>query len=147
VWLQFSTRILKRLFELWKAKFKQKKRAAWREDMRQKMKVIKWKSELRIKREAWTKWQRLLLLQRAQKHYEVGLLSAVSVDGKKRLLELESLEQRADMFLKEADFKLLDRLWHQWKFNTVLRRKYLIMARRVESRILADALDKWKTRM
>ena len=144
---RFSTRLLKRLFGLWKAKFKQKEKAAWREDMRQKMKVIKRRSDLRIKRDAWTKWQRVLLLQRAQKHYEIGLLCRYFSKWQEKVVLLEALEQRADIILKEADFRLLDRLWHQWKFNTALRHKYLIVARRIESRILADALNKWKTRM
>jgi len=144
---QFSTRILKRRFANWKDKFKQKRKSAWRQDMRQKMKVVKRMSELRIKRDAWTKWQRLLLLQRAQKHYEIGLLCHFFSKWQEKVVRLESLEQRADMFVKQADFKLLDRLWYQWKFNTSLQRKYLIMTRRVDTRILADALDKWKTRM
>ena len=115
--------------------------------MRQKMKVVKRKSELRVKRNAWTIWQRVLLLQRAQKHYEIGLLYRYLHKWHEKVVRLEFLEQRADMFLKEADFKVLDRLWHQWKFNTVLRHKYQIMGRRVESRIIANALDKWKSRM
>ena len=144
---QFSTKLLKRVFTFWKAKFNQKKQAAWREDMRQKMKIVKRKSELRIKRDAWTKWQRMLLLQRAQKHYEIGLLYRYLGKWKEKVIRVESLEQHAEMFLKEADFTVLDRFWRQWKLNTVLQHQSQIMLRRVECRIVANALGKWKTRM
>jgi len=71
---QFMTRRLKRAFGVWRAKLKQKQRVAWREDMRQKMKVVKRKSEVRTKKDTWMKWQHVLLLRRAHRHYEIGLL-------------------------------------------------------------------------
>ena len=88
-----------------------------------------------------------MLLQRAQRHYEIGLLHRFLGRWQEKVVRLESLEHHVDMFLKEAAFKSLDRFWYQWKLNTVLRRKHLIMAQRVENRILADALDKWKAQM
>jgi protein SFI1 len=144
---RFSIRLLKHRFDVWKAKYKKKKQALWREDMRQKMKIVKRKAEIRIKRDAWTKWQRMLLLHRAQRHYEIGLLYRSLGKWQEKIARVKSLEQHADIFLKETDLKVLDRLWHLWTFNTILRHKFQVMARRVENRIIADALDKWKTRM
>lgn len=89
----------------------------------------------------------MLLLQRSQKHYEIGLLYRYLGKWKEKVIRVETLEQRAELFSKEADFRVLFRSWRQWKLNTALLHKSQIMSRRIEHRIVASALTRWKARM
>jgi len=144
---QFSKRLLKQMLDFWKTKLKRKKQAAWREDMRRKMKVIKRKGDVRIKKDAWMKWQSVLLLHRAHRHYEIGLLYRSLSHWKRKSTRLISFERDADVFAKETEFRLTHRCWEQWKRTTVLRHKSLGVARMVDARVMADTLNRWRSRM
>src|SRR6266545_4258219 len=137
---QFSKRLLKQVLDIWKTKLKQKRQTAWREDMRKKMKVILRKCDLRSKKDAWMKWQRVLLLHRAHRHYEIGLLYRSLSRWKGKSNRLISLERDADDFAKETEFRLTYHCWEQWKRTTILRHKSLVVARMVDARITADTL-------
>lgn len=141
----FSKRLLKQMLDFWKTKLKRKKQAAWREDMRRKMKVIKRKCDVRVKKDAWMRWQSVLLLHRAHRHYEIGLLYRSLSRWKGKSTRLISLARDADVFAKETEFRLAYRCWEQWKRTVVLRHKSLRVTRIVDARIMADTLDRWRT--
>jgi len=144
---QFWRRQLKRTFAVWQAKLRQKRQTAWRTDMRQKMKLVKLKSEVRIKREAWTKWQQMLLLSRAHKHYELGLLFRFLPLWKNKLRQIDALEVIAEEHAQLANVRTLARLWHQWKQHTSLQTQEAMLAQRVNCRIMSEAFDSWRSRM
>ena len=144
---QFMTRRLKRVFGVWKAKLKQKQRTAWREDMRQKMKVVKRKSEVRTKKDTWMKWQHVLLLRRAHRHYEIGLLYRYLNLWKVKHADLDTLARVANNFASNADFRNVNRFWHQWKRATTLEHKARFITRKVNCRLLVNANDRWRNRL
>lgn len=144
---QFTIRQLKRVLGVWKVKLKHKQQAAWREDMRQKMKVVKRKAEFRIKKDTWMKWQHVLLLHRAHRHYEIGLLCRFLNQWKVKWINLDTLERVANNFVNNADFRKVNRFWYQWKRATTLKHRVSVMTHKVDGRLIVNAFDRWRNRM
>jgi len=144
---EFNKRYVKLALKKWQTKLKHKRQTAWRQDMRQRMKVIKTKSELRILKEAWAKWQQLHLSHRADVYYQQSLLSRYLSQWKGRLVTLDNLDGVADDFASVVYSRTLAKFWLNWKQTTCLRRDEHIMVQRIECRITANAFDLWRMRM
>ncbi|KAF9532236.1 Sfi1 spindle body protein-domain-containing protein [Crepidotus variabilis] len=143
----FTSRHIKRMFQAWQTKLKQRKQAAWRHEMRQKMKLIKTKADTRIRREAWTKWQNTLLLRRAHHHYEIGLLFRFHNRWREKLIQISLMDQKADLFSQNASLKIVDRSWDRWRSIAVLCHRETILAQKVNNRIVETAFNLWRKHM
>jgi len=144
---EFSKRYVKLALKKWQTKLKHKRQTAWRQDMRQRMKVIKAKSELRILKGAWAKWQQLHLSHRADVYYQQLLVSRYLSQWKGRLVTLDNMDSVADDFASVVYSRTLAKSWLNWKQITSLRRDEHIMVQRIECRITANAFDLWRMRM
>ncbi|KAJ3505555.1 hypothetical protein NLJ89_g7354 [Agrocybe chaxingu] len=144
---QFTRRHLKRVFRTWQVKLGRKRQTAWRNEMRHKMKVVKNKSDLRVKKDVWMKWQQQLLARRAHEHYELGLLSRSLSRWRQRLVRIDHLDNVAEEFSRKTALKTVVRCWHYWRDSTVLKHQGAIVSQRVDCRIMAEAFDFWRNRM
>ncbi|KAF8902077.1 hypothetical protein CPB84DRAFT_894306 [Gymnopilus junonius] len=114
--------------------------------MRQKMKIIKSKSDIRIKQDAWAKWRQLLRSHHAESHYQLTLLSRCLAQWKARIVHLDDLDIVADNFSQHVQLRSTRNLWDLWKHITRLRRSENIMAGRVDYRAISTAFDLWRMR-
>ncbi|CAA7271758.1 unnamed protein product [Cyclocybe aegerita] len=144
---RFMRRHLKRIFRTWQVKLGRKRQIAWRIEMRQKMKVVKNKSEFRVKKDVWMKWQQQLLARRAHEHYELGLLSRSLSRWKQTLVRIDDLDNIAEEFSRKTALEAVVRCWHYWKGSTILKHQGAIVSQRVDCRIMAEAFDVWRNRM
>ncbi|KDR81550.1 hypothetical protein GALMADRAFT_113988 [Galerina marginata CBS 339.88] len=144
---QFHKHAVKSFFKTWQAKLKQRQQTAWRNDMRQKMKLIKTKSEIRMKKHAWAKWRQHQLSRAADKHYELRLLVLHHSRWKEKLVHLDSLDMAADHFAEEGHLRILSRSWGRWKETSSLRHDENVMALRVDTRVMANIFDLWRKRL
>lgn len=144
---QFQRRNVKGFFKTWQTRLKQRRQAAWRNDMRHKMKLVKNKSDNRLKQDVWAKWRLLQLSHRADKHYQTTLLARHHGRWKGRLIELDNLDVIADDFSEHIYLKSLKLSWNLWKQAASLRRDQNIITQRVDCRIVATAFDLWRKRM
>jgi protein SFI1 len=141
---QFNKRYVKLALKKWQTKLKQKRQTAWRQDMRQKMKLIKTKSEVRLLKDAWTKWRQLNLSHRADVYYQQSLSSRHFSKWKMKLFTLDNMDNVADEFARDVYSRTLEKSWIKWKHITSLRRDEHIMVQRIECRIIANAFDLWR---
>ncbi|PPQ78073.1 hypothetical protein CVT25_015607 [Psilocybe cyanescens] len=144
---QFQRRNVKGFFKTWQTRLKQRRQAAWRNDMRHKMKLVKNKSDNRLKQDVWAKWRLLQLSHRADKHYQTTLLARHHGRWKGRLIELDNLDVIADDFSEHIYLKSLKLSWNLWKQAASLRRDQNIITQRVDCRIVATAFDLWRKRI
>jgi protein SFI1 len=142
--IEFSKRHLKTAFRVWQTKLKQKQQLVWRSEMRQKMKFIKNKLELKIKKDAWAKWRQLQLSHRADKHYQLCLLIRLFARWKTKLRQVSEMVDVANEYATHVDLKVADRCWDYWKRATVSRHQELVVIQRVDFRIMVNAFDQWK---
>jgi len=141
---EFNKRYVKLALKRWQTKLKHKRQTAWRQDMRQKMKIIKTKSELRLLKDAWAKWRQLNLSHRADLYYQQSLASRYLSQWKRRLVTLDNMDSLADDFAGVVYSRTLGKFWLNWKQVTSLCRDEHIMVQRIECRITANAFDVWR---
>lgn len=143
---QLQKHSVSRFFRRWHSKLKQKRQEAWRNDMRQKMKIIKSKSDTRIKQDAWDKWRQLQRSHHAESHYQLTLLSRCLFRWKTRIEQLDDLDVVADNFSRNIQLTSLKNFWDLWKHVTRLRHNENIMTRRVDYRVISTTFNLWRTR-
>jgi len=144
---QFQCRTVVHHFRIWQARLKQRRQASWRNDMRQKMKLVKTKSEARIKKDAWVQWRRLAAFCRADRHYQKNILIRYQTRWKTKLIQLDDMDSMADHFSEEINIRTLQKFWDMWKQGLSLRHDERIITQRVEHRIMANTLDMWRKRL
>lgn len=143
----FQRRNLKPFFKLWQTRLRQRRQTAWRNDMRQRMKLIKNKQDSKLKVNTWIKWRELRLLLQADQHYRISSQTRYLTRWFKRAIELDNKAVIAERFSQRGDLKVLDRTWNLWKRATTLRRDEHTLAQRVEDRIVVNAYDVWRKRL
>jgi protein SFI1 len=144
---QFDTCRARIFFKLWQAKLKHKRQIAWRNDMRQKMKIMKNRSDARIIKGAWKIWQQLHLEHRADTLYQSNLVIRYYSQWKEGLLKLDDMYNLADQFSESVQFALLKACFKRWTQTMNLRRDEHVMIQRIDRRIMTNSLDLWRKRM
>ncbi|KJA20236.1 hypothetical protein HYPSUDRAFT_1092898 [Hypholoma sublateritium FD-334 SS-4] len=131
----------------WQAKLKQRRQIAWRNDMRQKLRAMKSKTDARLVSAAWKKWRQLYLGHHAGFHYQANLMHRCLSRWKHRLLHADDMQNLAIQFSDGTQFARLRRSWIAWINAIGMRRDERVMVERVNSRIVANSLDIWRKRM
>ncbi|KAF8959025.1 hypothetical protein BDZ97DRAFT_1923172 [Flammula alnicola] len=144
---QFDTHRVKLIFDVWRMKLKHRRQIAWRNDMRQKMKIIKNKSESRLKEDAWATWRQLYLAHRADAHHRSSLLIRYHSRWKEKLMKLDDMDSVADQFGESSHFRSLQKCWSKWKETASLRHDEHLMVQRIDCRIMANSIDLWRKRI
>lgn len=126
---------------------RQRRQIAWRNDMRQKMKIIKIKSDTRIQKEAWDQWRQVQLAYQADNHYRLVLLSRYHTQWKRKFNELDDLDVIAEQLFASIQRRAVEKFLFRWKRATNMRHDELVMSQRVDCRIMVNALDLWRERM
>ena len=144
---QLQNHTLTRFFGTWQAKLKKKRQDAWRIDMRQKMKIIKTRSDNRIRQEAWNKWRQLHRAHFADDHYKIALLARYFLQWKAKVAHLDDLDAIADNFVRAIQLKCLKSYFDLWKRVIGLRYSERHIARRVDLRLMSTTVHLWRIRM
>ncbi|RDX56891.1 hypothetical protein OH76DRAFT_1370055 [Lentinus brumalis] len=139
-----NRRLLKRFFQVWKLKHKERKQVQWREEMRARMKTVRERDELRVKRELWAKWRQIYLSRVSEQQLSRKVTAKFFNRWKSKLKQLDELDAAADHFIYVREEKVLDRYWESWRQAIELRRAEKTLKERVELRIMANTMDRWR---
>lgn len=131
----------------WQAKLKQRRQIAWRNDMRQKLRVMKSKTDARLVVTAWKKWRQIHLGHRAEFYYQANLMHRCLSRWRRRLLQTDDMQNLAVQFSDGIQFTHLRRSWIKWINAACMRRDERVMVERVNCRVVANSLDIWRKRM
>ncbi|TFK42645.1 Sfi1 spindle body protein-domain-containing protein [Crucibulum laeve] len=140
----FNDRHMRRTFNTWKAKLKERKQTEWRNNMRRKMKYIKEKRESSLRKDAWAKWRQQHRSHLAMQYYSERLVLRFYTVWKRRLEELDGLEAIAEDVSRTAENSALEKSWKHWRTCLELRAAERTMAERVNLRIIGNVLDTWR---
>ncbi|KAI0664914.1 Sfi1 spindle body protein-domain-containing protein [Cubamyces menziesii] len=139
-----NRRYLKRAMHIWKLKFKEKKQARWKEEMRARMKTLRERDELVLKKDMWTKWRHAYHLHTLQTQFEQRVVIRFFDRWKSRMRRLDELEAAAEHFTYAKDEKAVEQSWDTWRHATQLRLAERALRDRVDLRIMANAIDTWR---
>ena len=142
-----NRRLLKRFFQVWKLKFKEKKQVQWREDMRARMKAVRERDELRLKRELWATWRQAYLSHVSERKFSRKVTARFFNRWKGKLHRLDELDAAADHFVFVREEKIIDRYWESWRRVLELRRAEKTVKERVGLRIMTNAMDNWRSHL
>ncbi|KDQ61051.1 hypothetical protein JAAARDRAFT_191170 [Jaapia argillacea MUCL 33604] len=131
-------------FNIWKSKLKEKRKEEWRQGMRNKMKSIREKRELKLKKDAWAKWRQLYRSHLSDQHYAERLVLRFYGKWKRKFVDVDHLEGAAEDFARLREEKGLGRYLGLWRRAVELRNAERAMRERVGLRVMTEVVDVWK---
>lgn len=140
-------RRLRVALEVWRAKLKERRQAQWREDMRARMKTVRDHHDLKLKKDAWAKWRQSYRSHLSEQHYSEKLVLRIYMKWRKKHVRLDRLEGAGEQLVKSREKSHVERCWDLWKRAMEVRKAEKAMSERIGLRILANAVDVWKSRM
>lgn len=144
---KFNQQRLLSVMSFWREKLKQKQQAVWRDEMRRKMKVVRGKTDTRIKRQALHQWKRLLIVHNANRLYQRTLMTNHLAQWKLKLSALTDLQSTARAFREQVELKTRHQIWVRWKRSLLLRRDEAEFTQKMNRRVFAKYFDAWRGRM
>lgn len=138
---------LKAALTVWQNKHMLKKQAMWRDEMRNKMKLIREKRESKLQKDAWAKWRQLYQSHLSRQHYTERLVLRLFNLWKQKLARIDGLEGKIDGYVKTREKSVVARSWDMWRRAADLKNLEAALAARVSTQIARDALGKWKQQM
>lgn len=145
--LEFNRKLQASSLEKWKAKYKLKMQDKWKDEMRQKMKSVREKADQRLVQNVWQKWREGVMARAADWHY-IRAAQKRSLDlWKAKLAGIEQLEDKSDAVLQRSGKQLVGRTWNTWRAAFEDRCNMLVLAQRVDRRLLAELMQKWKNKL
>jgi protein SFI1 len=115
--------------------------------MRSKMKVIRDKRELKLMKDALTKWRQSHRTYSADRHYTRSLILRHHDRWRKRLAHLDHLDDVADRFSRVIEGGVLEKFWHRWKHASQLQLGYKIVTDNIGLRVKTEVMDVWRRQM
>ncbi|KAJ7109323.1 Sfi1 spindle body protein-domain-containing protein [Mycena epipterygia] len=138
---------LRAAFRLWRAKTKEREQTRWRASMRAKMNLIRDKRDRKLMKDALAKWRQSYRSHLADQHYTGSLGLRYYGRWRKRLANLDHLEDVADTFSRVAEDGVIERCWYHWKHQSQLQLAYKIVTDSIGLRVKTDVMDVWRRQM
>lgn len=135
---------LRAALTLWKAKLKEKRQVAWRNDMRAKMKTIREKRDLKLQKDAWAKWRQSFRSHLSELRYNERVVLRFFLRWKSSLSELRSLEAAAEQFYRRTTCSAVVQTWKRWKRALAISDAEKAVTAKISLRVSREVMQKWK---
>ncbi|KAF8212289.1 hypothetical protein K438DRAFT_1806296 [Mycena galopus ATCC 62051] len=145
--LQENSRHLQTALRIWREKTKEKKLARWRASLRLRMKTVRDKRELKLMKDAMTKWRQAYQTYSADRHYAKSLMLRYYERWRQRLAHTDHLHDVADRLSRVIEGGVLENFWHRWKHASQLQLAYRIVTDSVGLRVKTEVMDVWRRQM
>ncbi|KAG8217745.1 Sfi1 spindle body protein-domain-containing protein [Butyriboletus roseoflavus] len=139
-----NTRCLRAALTLWKAKLKEKRQIAWRNDMRVKMKATREKRDLKIQKDAWAKWRQSFRSHLSELQYNERIVLRFFLRWKSSLSKLDCLETAADHFYRRSTCSAVMQTWKRWKRALAVSDAEKAVTAKISLRINREVMQVWK---
>ncbi|KAI0302238.1 Sfi1 spindle body protein-domain-containing protein [Russula brevipes] len=130
----------------WHAHLQERRKAAWRADMRVRMQTVRSLREAALRRDAWARWRQLYQSRLMQQRFAVRLVEGCFKRWKDRLWETDAMKGRADQLVVARQGGAVVRCWDSWVRAAELRRAERDVAERVGARVVRDSMVFWRQR-
>ncbi|KAG6878740.1 hypothetical protein C0993_011555 [Termitomyces sp. T159_Od127] len=142
-----DNRSRRKFLAIWRRRLRGREQDKWRQDMREKMKIIRKKRELELCKDAWAKWRQLYRLHMLGHHYNERLVHRFYDRWKKRLSAIDQLELIADGALRASEEGIVLRFWDRWRTAGQMHSSERIISERIDWRLMRDAMSVWQKNM
>lgn len=139
-----NTRCSRAALTLWKAKLKQKRQIAWRNDMRAKMKTVREKRDLKIQKDAWAKWRQSFRSHLSELQYNERVVLRFFLRWKSSLTKLDRLETVADRFSRRSTCSAIVQTWKRWKRALAVSDAEKALTVKISLRVSREVMQVWK---
>ncbi|KAH7912247.1 hypothetical protein BJ138DRAFT_1178988 [Hygrophoropsis aurantiaca] len=137
-------RCLRSAMTAWKARLKEKRQIAWRNDMRAKMKITREKREAKLRKDAWAKWRQSYRSHLSEQQYNERLVMRFFRRWNAQVAKTDRMEATADEFYGAHEGRVMANCWKRWHRVLVVRDAEKMVARKVGMRVMGEVMDVWK---
>ena len=137
----------KAVFVRWKVYLQERRKAAWRADMRVRMQTVRSLRDAAVRRDAWARWRQLYQSRLMQQRFAVLLVERCFERWKDKIREMGALKERADQFVVAREGSIVVRCWDKWVRSAELRSAERDVAERVGARVVGEFMAFWQQRM
>jgi protein SFI1 len=130
----------------WHMRLQERRKGAWRADMRMRMHTVRSLREAALRRDAWARWRQLYQSRLLQQRFAVRLVERCFERWKGKLPEINSMKGRADEFLAAREGEAAGRCWDSWRRAVELRSAERAIAERVGARVVRKFMAFWHQR-
>ncbi|KAF5315974.1 hypothetical protein D9611_004637 [Ephemerocybe angulata] len=142
-----NKRVLLTFFRHWQTKHLESRQKKWRQDMRNKMKLVRRNNETRLVREAWIKWRAATQEKLVYQGYLERLLARTYVGWKAKRTKVVRMQAAAAEFYQNGRGALVTICWRNWKRAIQYRSAEATMRGRVDLRVLDAAMSTWRRQL
>lgn len=142
-----SALLQKAVFVRWKVHLKERRKAAWRADMRVRMQTVRSLRDAAVRRDAWARWRQLYQSRLMQQRFSVLLVERCFERWKDKVRAMDAMKERADQLVVSREGSIVVRCWDKWARSAELRNAERDLAERVGARVVGDFMAFWRQRM
>ena len=144
---QADARYLRLFLTVWRSKWKERKQAAWRRQMRNNMKTVRERHDLNLQRVLFVRWSAAHQMVCLEKELKARWLSKYLDRSKTRCSEIQSLDHIANQVAVTNENKSVRQHFNLWRRMLLLKDMERHMAEAVRVRRLAFFMTVWQRRL
>jgi protein SFI1 len=137
----------KAAFAHWQVHLQERRKAAWRADMRVRMQTVRSLRDGALRRDAWARWRQLYQSRLMQQRFAVRLIERYFERWKDKVREIDATKERADQLVVVREGRMVVRCWDSWVRAAELRSAERDVAQRVGARVVGEFMAFWRQRM
>jgi protein SFI1 len=130
----------------WHAHLQDRRKAAWRADMRVRMQTVRSLREASLRSDAWARWRQLYQSRLMQQRSAVRLIERCFERWKDGLRAMNAMKGRADQVAVAREGKIVGRCWDSWVRAVELKIAERAVAERVGARVIRESMALWRQR-
>ncbi len=137
----------KAAFVRWQVHLQERRKAAWRADMRVRMQTVRSLRDGALRRDAWARWRQLYQSRLMQQRFAVRLIGRCFERWKDKVREMNAMKERADHLVVAREGRIVVRCWDSWVRAAELRIAERDVTERVGARVAGEFMTSWRRRM
>ena len=134
-------------FVSWQVHLQERRKAAWRADMRVRMQTVRSLRDGALRRDAWARWRQLYQSRLMQQRFAVRIISRCFERWKDNLRAMDAMKERADQLVVAREGRVVVRCWDSWVMTAELKSAERDVAERVGARVVGEFMVLWRRRM
>ena len=131
----------------WHAHLQERRKAAWRADMRVRMQTVRSLRDGALRRDAWARWRQLYQSRLMHQRFAMRLVERCFERWKDKVRAMVTMKERADQLVVAREGRIVVRSWDSWVLAAELRSAERDVAERVGARVVGEFMALWRRRM
>ena len=131
----------------WHAHLQERRKAAWRADMRVRMQMVRSLRDGALRRDAWARWRQLYQSRLMQQRFAMRFVERCFERWKDKVRAMVTMKERADQLVVLREGRVVVRSWDSWVLAAERRSAERDVAERIGARVVGEFMVLWRRRM